>query len=65
MSRARPGTRALPAGRLAAFAGGWTLEAANAVAVPNGGELALRRLAEKSFVRAEDDRHEMLETIRE
>ncbi|MFD7154820.1 LuxR C-terminal-related transcriptional regulator [Kribbella sp. NPDC059898] len=49
--------------RLAAFAGGFTLEAAAAVsgAVPS----VLARLVDKSLVVAEDGRYRLLETIRE
>jgi predicted ATPase/class 3 adenylate cyclase len=49
--------------RLAVFAGGWTLEAAEEVAEA---ELdALQSLVEKSLVRQRDERFWMLETIRE
>ena len=58
--------------RLAVFAGGWTLEAAEAVASGNGVEEAivldlLARLVEKSLVEldADSERYRLLETIRE
>jgi predicted ATPase/class 3 adenylate cyclase len=58
--------------RLAVFAGGWTLEAAEAVCGPPSGDVLdlLASLVEKSLVRQEaledgEDRFSMLETIRE
>ena len=49
--------------RLAVFAGGWTLDAAEQVC--NADLDVLQSLADKSLIRSEDGRFRMLETIRE